>query len=264
MKEIKWAEAAYHLPLEAFRPNPKNPKKHTKAQLAHIKASILQFGFLDPIGTWGDDHIVVEGHGRLEALRQLVSDGEIMVPPEGVPCIALDHLSKRDRDAYMLEHNQTTLETPWDDGMLDDLLGEIGAEGLDMSTFGFDVPQEDDGPDDKYTRDINIPQYEIRGEAPNFADMLDSGKADELIAQIEAADGVTPEEKAFLIQAARRHNVFNYRHIAEYYAQATPQMQRLTESSALVIIDLDNAIANGFVRAHGEMLHMIRGDIDDA
>lgn len=31
MKEIKWAEAAYHLPLEAFRPNPKNPKKHTKA-----------------------------------------------------------------------------------------------------------------------------------------------------------------------------------------------------------------------------------------
>ena len=45
-----------------------------------------------------------------------------------------------------------------------------------------------------------------------------------------------------------------YRHIAEYYAQATPQMQRLMERSALVIIDMDDAIANGFVKLQGEML----------
>lgn len=61
MTEIRWAEAADHLPLEAMKPNPKNPKKHTKAQLAHIRESILRFGFLDPIGVWGEEHIVVEG-----------------------------------------------------------------------------------------------------------------------------------------------------------------------------------------------------------
>lgn len=264
MTEIKWAESAHHLPLDAFKPNPKNPKKHTKTQMAHIKASILQFGFLDPIGTWGEDHIVVEGHGRLEALRQLAADGAIQIPPQGVPCIPLNHLSKRDRDAYMLEHNQATMETDWDEELLDELLGDITQEGLDMSTFGFDVPGELEGQDDKYTKDINIPQYEVRGETPNFADMLDSSKADALIEEINAAE-VTDEEKAFLIQAAKRHNVFNYRHIAEYYAQASPQMQQLMERSALVIIDYEDAIANGFVKLQGEMRELLgEDDGDDA
>jgi len=71
MAEIKWAESAHHLPIEGFSPNPRNPKKHTKKQLEHIRNSILHFGFLDPIGVWGKDHVVVEGHGRLEALKQL-------------------------------------------------------------------------------------------------------------------------------------------------------------------------------------------------
>lgn len=44
-----------------------------------------------------------------------------------------------------------------------------------------------------------------------------------------------------------RHVVFNYRNIAEYYAAASPAMQGLMEDSALVIIDVDRAIANGFV-----------------
>lgn len=264
MTEIRWAQAADHLPLEAMKPNPKNPKKHTKAQIEHIKASILRFGFLDPIGVWGEEHIVVEGHGRLEALRQLIEERGIEPPAQGIPCIRLDHLSKRDRDAYMLEHNQATMETGWDDETLDELLGDLSQDGLNMGEFGFDVPGDLDETDGKYTRDVHIPQYEVRGETPNFADMLDSRKADALIEEINAAD-VTDEEKAFLIQAARRHNVFNYRHIAEYYAKATPQMQRLMERSALVIIDMDDAIANGFVRLQGEMLALIgEEDGDDA
>lgn len=145
MAEIKWAESAHHLPIEAFSPNPKNPKKHTKKQLEHIRNSILHFGFLDPIGVWGKEHVVVEGHGRLEALKQLVQDGKIRIPAEGVPCIMLDHLSKRDRDAYMLEHNQSTMETPWDDDLLDDVLGDIADEGLDMEQFGFELPGEEGG-----------------------------------------------------------------------------------------------------------------------
>ena len=34
---------------------------------------------------------------------------------------------------------------------------------------------------------------------------------------------------------------------ADYYAHATPEMQKLMENSALVIIDINDAIANGYV-----------------
>jgi hypothetical protein len=51
-----------------------------------------------------------------------------------------------------------------------------------------------------------------------------------------------------LIEAAKRHTVFNYRLIAEYYATASKEMQGLMERSALVIIDINNAIANGYVK----------------
>ena len=128
---------------------------------------------------------------------------------------------------------------------------------------GFELPGEEGGEDGKYTSSINIPQYEVRGEMPNFADMLDSGRTDELIREIEASD-VTQDEKDFLVQAARRHNVFNYRAIAEYYAQAAPEMQRLMEHSALVIIDVDDAIALGYAKLNGTIRDMIGEDGGDA
>lgn len=110
---------------------------------------------------------------------------------------------------------------------------------------------------------VNIPQYEITGDQPNFADMLDASKADSLIEEIEGAEGISDKERQFLIQAARRHNVFNYRNIAEYYAHATPEMQRLMERSALVIIDVDDAIANGYARLSEDIMAMME-DGDDA
>ena len=100
----------------------------------------------------------------------------------------------------------------------------------------------------------NIPQYEVTGDCPSISEMLDKEKSKELIAEIEKAEGITEEERQFLKDAAERHNVFNYRNIAEYYAHANPEMQRLMEKSALVIIDVDNAIANGYATLFGEIL----------
>lgn len=56
------------------------------------------------------------------------------------------------------------------------------------------------------------------------------------------------KEKDFLRKAAQRHNQFNYKRIAEYYANASEEMQELMERSALVIIDYDDAIKNGYVQ----------------
>jgi hypothetical protein len=56
------------------------------------------------------------------------------------------------------------------------------------------------------------------------------------------------EEKNFLIDAARRHNVFNYEKIADYYAHSSKEMQYFMERSALVIIDFEDAIQYGYVK----------------
>ena len=57
--------------------------------------------------------------------------------------------------------------------------------------------------------------------------------------------------------------VFDYKKIADFYAAADENIQELMEKSALVIIDYDDAIKNGFVR-HSEKLEAIAKGIFDA
>ncbi len=52
----------------------------------------------------------------------------------------------------------------------------------------------------------------------------------------------------FLVDCARRHYVFNYEKIADYYAHSSKEMQQLMEKSALVIIDFEKAIQYGYVK----------------
>ena len=59
-----------YLPVDALKPYEKNTRKHTPADIEGIKRSILDVGFDDPIGIWGKDNIIVEGHGRLIAAKE--------------------------------------------------------------------------------------------------------------------------------------------------------------------------------------------------
>jgi hypothetical protein len=101
--------------------------------------------------------------------------------------------------------------------------------------------------DDKYTTKVNIPQYLPSSEKPPLEALFDDKKYRELMTAISLSS-VSEEEKAFLRLAASRHIVFTYAKIADYYAHSGPEMQKLMEQSALVIIDIDDAIANGYVR----------------
>jgi len=70
----------------------------------------------------------------------------------------------------------------------------------------------------------------------------------------ESESSQLPEdEKQFLRSAAERHKVFNYENIAEYYAHSSKDCQELMEDSALVIIDFNKAIENGFVKMSREI-----------
>ena len=108
----------------------------------------------------------------------------------------------------------------------------------------FDAPESQDN---KYTKKIATPVYEPNGPKPHLLSLYDDSKTHRLIREILGSD-VPVEEKEFLIAAARRHTVFNYEEIANYYAHSNSEMQQLMERSALVIIDFNDAIQYGYVR----------------
>lgn len=121
----------------------------------------------------------------------------------------------------------------------------------------FFVPvKEAMGDDKKYSRAIKIPQYNPSEEVPKLESMLDLEKYSKLIYAINKSN-VSEEEKKFLRFAASRHIVFNYALIADYYAHASAEMQSLMEQSALVILDINDAIANGYVKLSEKMKQLV-------
>lgn len=110
--------------------------------------------------------------------------------------------------------------------------------------------------DTKYSRAIRVPQYEPSNEKPKLESIYDAKKYSKLMARINKSN-VSEEEKKFLKFAATRHIIFNYSKIADYYAHATAEMQELMEESALVILDIDDAIANGYVTLSEKMKQLI-------
>ena len=98
-----------------------------------------------------------------------------------------------------------------------------------------------------YTQKIAVPQYKPANFKPKLYELCDEAKYKELLTKINTSN-VSEEEKQFLRLAASRHIVFNYSKIADYYAHSDKEVQELFEQSALVIIDIDDAIANGYVK----------------
>ncbi len=120
------------LKINDITPYEKNAKIHTEAQIEQIKKSIQEFGMNDPIAVCGKSNTIVEGHGRLEALKQLGYTE--------VDCIRLDHLTDEERKAYTLAHNKINMNTGFDIDLLDEELDSI--EDIDMEDFGFEEIEE--------------------------------------------------------------------------------------------------------------------------
>lgn len=231
------------VPIDRLRPHPKNPRIHPESAIDKIERSIREFGWTNPILVSTDGYILA-GHARLKAAKQ--------AGIEEVPVIYLP-LEGAKAEAYMIADNRLQDETDWDAELLEGLVRELQNADFDLYLTGFDASELDDllgSMDDEenlYTTNIKTPQYEITGERPSIDDLVDTRKADYLVGQVEAAN-ISEGDKAFLIRAAQRHLVFDYGKIAEYYAHADEELQELMEESALVIIDYDNAIENGYVQ----------------
>ena len=129
-------EIVYLDPHE-LTPYENNTRKHSPEDIEQIKTSIQADGFNDPIGVWGENNLIVEGHGRQIAALEMGLDK--------VPCIRLDHMTETQRRDYAIRHNRTAELSGWDFAKLEEEIAALEIEGVDLSglKFDFDFYAED-------------------------------------------------------------------------------------------------------------------------
>ena len=128
MEELK---IVYLSPKE-LTPYKGNARKHNPDDIEEIKKSIIAAGgFRDPIGIWGKENIIVEGHGRQIAA--------IEMGLEKVPCIRLDDMTDTQRREYAIRHNRTAELSAWDFGKLEEEIAALEIDGVDLSGLKFDL-----------------------------------------------------------------------------------------------------------------------------
>ena len=117
-----------HVPVESLIPYARNARTHSDAQVAQVAASIVEFGWTNPVLVAGRS--IVAGHGRVLAARKL---GLPLVPT-----LDLSHLTETQRRAYVLADNQLATKAGWDSELLSLELADLKADGFDLTIAGFD------------------------------------------------------------------------------------------------------------------------------
>jgi hypothetical protein len=183
---------------------------------------------------------------------------------QSVPCLRAEQLSEAQRRAFILVENRLNETSEWDKELLkhelDDLMLNLQ---MPLETVGFSPEEidkllnlgteadtkENDSVRDlpSYTDKVRAPLYTPKGEKPKLSELFDLTKTKKLLSDIEKME-IPEEEKHFLRFSAYRHTSFNFTNIAEYYCHSSSEMQEAMENSALVIIDYDKAIENGFAK----------------
>lgn len=239
-----------YIKIDELKPYAKNPRLNDEA-VKYVKNSIKEFGFKNPI-LIDKDNTIIAGHTRLKAAKDLKL--------EKVPTIKVDDLTDEQVKAFRIADNKVSEIADWNELLLDEELKEILE--IDMSDFGFTAEDILEEPEENlYTTKVDIPQYDIQGVEYEANELVETDKADELLAEIECS-GVSDEEKDFLKKATARHLRFNYSKIAEYYAGASKEMQELMEKNALVLVDIDNAIRNGYVELENKTRELLEAEIE--
>jgi DNA modification methylase len=119
-------------PIDRLRPYERNPRTHSDAQVDQIAASMVEFGWTNPV-LIDENAGILAGHGRLLAARKLGL--------AEVPVIRFEHLSEAQKRAYILADNQIALQAGWDNALLAEELAWLRNERFDLDLIGFDASE---------------------------------------------------------------------------------------------------------------------------
>lgn len=150
-------------------PYKKNARTHSDAQVSEIAASILEFGFTNPVLV-DSKKGVIAGHGRLMAAKKLGL--------KEVPVIILDHLNEKQKRAYILADNKLALNAGWDEKILAEELASLIDSGYETDVIGFSqselrdlLPDEVLGEDVQKEKSSTKKQVEF-DQCPNCGHLL--------------------------------------------------------------------------------------------
>lgn len=238
-----------------LKPNPKNWRTHPKIQKDALKGILAEVGIADAcIARELDDGslMLIDGHLRAET----VSDTE-------VPVLILD-VDEKEADKLLATLDPLAAMAETDEEKLSELLeaSELQNENLrDLVEETAGTVFEDETQDKTYTDKTIVPDYEVTGPKPELSECFNNSKTIELLAKIDNCD-LPDDEKYFLRAAAYRHTQFHFQRIAEYFAHSDADIQGLMQDSALVIVDLDKAIANGWTHLQAELNDVFNKDTE--
>ena len=122
--------------IDDLKPDPKNPRQHSKKQIRQLARSIETFDFTVPALVDRDGNVIA-GHGRMMACRELGWSE--------IPTILIDGLSEAKRRALMIADNRLAENASWDERLLAEQLKNLSLAELDFSleVIGFEIGEID-------------------------------------------------------------------------------------------------------------------------
>jgi DNA modification methylase len=149
------------IPIEKLVPYVNNARTHSPEQISKLRASLREFGFINPV-IIDRDYGVIAGHGRILAARE-----------EGisqVPCVFADHLTEAQKKAYIIADNRMAMDAGWDEELLRVEIEALQDMDFDPLLTGFDEAELADlfGADEDEVKDDEF-DVEAEMEKPCFS-----------------------------------------------------------------------------------------------
>ena len=115
--------------IDKLIPYVNNARTHSKEQINKLRASIREFGFINPV-IIDRDYNVIAGHGRIMASKEEGIDK--------VPCVFVDYLTDAQKKAYILADNRMAPDADWDEELLKVEIESLQGADFDLNLTGFD------------------------------------------------------------------------------------------------------------------------------
>jgi DNA modification methylase len=123
------AERVEFWSIERLTPYSANARRHSEADIDKIGASIVKWGWTNPVLV--DEHgVLIAGHLRVAAAAR--------IGVKSIPVIVARGWSEDEKQAYRLADNELAARGSWDPDLLFSELGDLKSSGFNLDLIGFE------------------------------------------------------------------------------------------------------------------------------